>query len=208
MSNEKKRKSRNNRHRDFDTNIKEKHRASSYELLEPLPHTSYFVNRLMEEETLKSITRTTRSTNEFTLDTESVNIPGQGNVPALIQLLMILDHRPSLTLIVEMHYLPREHQLRFELIKELFQVILSSEKTSYIFESKNELKPFVQFELFSPEQIESMKFINAQDNFKQYWRTTHSHRQENSTNNNPNGKCVCESCIGKKPRNPGRNIRY
>ena len=133
MSNKKKRKSRNDPRRDVNKNIKEEPYASSYERFEPLPHIPCFVNRLTNEETLKSMIRTAASTNEFAIDTESVNIPGQGNIPALIQLLMILDNNPSLILVVELHHLPQEHHFQFELIKELFHVVLSSEKTSYIF---------------------------------------------------------------------------
>ena len=94
MPNEKKRKSREDSRREFNRNNKEERYASSYERFEPLPHTPCFVNRLTKEETLKSMIRTAASTSEFAIDTESVNIRGQGNIPALIQILMISDNRP------------------------------------------------------------------------------------------------------------------
>ena len=197
MSNEKKRKSQDDPCRDFNKKTKEERYASLYKHFEPLSHTRYFINRSTDEETLESLIRTASSSNEFTIDTESVNIPGKGNEPALIQLLMIRYNHPSSVVIIEPHHLPHEHHPHFELIKQLFQVVLSPEKTSFIFGPKTELKPFAQFRLFSLEQIQAMTCIDLQRNFKQYWQEQHPHRQANPTNITRMGKCRCEQCIGK-----------
>jgi hypothetical protein len=45
---------------------------------------SYFVNRITNEKTLRSIIQTASSADEFTIDTESVIVRGEGNIPALI----------------------------------------------------------------------------------------------------------------------------
>ena len=44
-----------------------------------------------------------------------------------------------------------------------------------------------------------MKFIDVQENFKQYWKVQHPHRQANSTHTSRTEDCLCERCIGKKP---------
>jgi hypothetical protein len=76
-------------------------------------------------------------------------------------------------MIIEMHYLPRENRPEFLLIKELFTI----------------------------EQVKSMKFIDLQKNFKRFWNEQHPHQQINSTNDASINKCMCELCIGKDPSN-------
>ena len=199
MSNEKKRKTQSDLRRNFNRNVKEERYASSYERYEPLPHTQYFVNRLTDEKTLNLLIQTASLTNEFAIDTESINIPGKRNEPALIQLLMMHDDQPSSVVVIEPHHLHHKYHPHVELTQKLFELVLSSEKTSYIFGSKNELKSLDRFKLFTVRQIESMTFINLQNNFKTYWQERHRHRhqQTNQTNNNQIENCRCEQCTGK-----------
>ena len=103
--------------------IKEHEYATTYDIFEPLPHISYFINRITSEKILNSLIQTATSTTEITIDTESINIPGIDNVPALIQVQMIIQHHPSIILIIETHHLPRENDHTFSLIKELIGII-------------------------------------------------------------------------------------
>ena len=180
-------------HQRLKRKIKEHEYATTYDIFEPLPHISYFINRITSEKILNSLIQTAISTTEITIDTESINIPGIDNVPALIQVQMIIQHHRSIVLIIEMHHLPREHDRTFLLIKELIQIIFSPEKTIYIFGEETELLPFTKFQLFTKEQIDSMAPVNLQNEFKRYWQQQHPHTSSNN--------CICETCIGKLPSN-------
>jgi hypothetical protein len=88
---------------------------------------------ILFEKTLRSIIRTASSVDEFTIDTESINVRGEGNVPALVQLQIILPNRPSVIMIIEMHHLSCENRAKFLLIKELFQIVFLPEKKQVTF---------------------------------------------------------------------------
>ena len=199
MSNGKKRRFYDDQQRDENKKIKEERYSTLYKQFQPFPHTHYFINRSTDETTLKLLIQTASASDEFTIDTESINIPGKQNEPALIQLLMIHPYHASSVVIIECHHLIHKHHPHFKLIEKLFQVVLSSKKTNYIFGSKTELKPFIRFELFSLQQIESMTFINLQRNFKRYWQENHHHKPPNPENTTQPEECQCETCIGKKP---------
>ncbi|CAF3385035.1 unnamed protein product [Rotaria sp. Silwood2] len=142
--------------------------SSTYSPFEPLPYIPYFVNRTTPEQTLHQLIQAATTSNEFTLDTESVNI---------------------------YNYRSYYHITYHWLILSKF---FSDEKQIYIWGTTAELFPFVTFKLFSYEQIDEIKLINLQDQFKIYWNQQHIH-QPNEENDN----CICESCLGKKPSETG-----
>ncbi|CAF1251708.1 unnamed protein product [Adineta ricciae] len=168
--------------------------ATTYRPFEPLPHTSYFINRTTPDSILSELIRTATTTSEFTLDTESDQVYKQTNRPTLIQLQLLLPNDFSIALIVEMCHLPRDDHPKFPLIQELFRRTFSSDKLVYIWGTNNELSPFVIFNLFTIEQINTFHEINLQKEFKLFWTQHHPHSSSSS--------CICENCIGKLSSEP------
>ncbi|CAF3521680.1 unnamed protein product [Rotaria socialis] len=174
-----------------------------YGNFEPLPYIPYFVNNITTEQTLHQLIQASSSSSEFTLDTESINVYKKKNQPALIQIQVLLPYNLSLVMIVEMCHLPHHHTTRFTLIKQLFDIIFASNKTIYIWGSKDELFPFIIFNLFSREQLQSITTINLQHQFKLFWNQHHRRHHHISTSSNIlEDRCICETCIGKKPSEP------
>ncbi|CAF0804052.1 unnamed protein product [Rotaria sordida] len=102
-----------------------------------------------------------------------------------------------------MCHLPGDNTTRFTLIKQLFDLIITSNKQLYIWGTKDELFPFINFKLFSHEQLQSITPINLQHQFKLFWNEQHPHHDRISTlSNKAEDKCVCEKCIGKKSSEP------
>ncbi|CAF4900774.1 unnamed protein product, partial [Rotaria sp. Silwood2] len=63
-----------------------------------------------------------------------------------------------------------------------------------------ELFPFVNFQLFSHEQLHSITPINLQHQFKLFRNEQRQHHHRISTSDNIlEDNCICEQCIGKKP---------
>ncbi|CAF4697554.1 unnamed protein product, partial [Rotaria sp. Silwood2] len=135
--------------------IKEHELATQFPPFEPLPHISYFINRITTEACLRQLIQAATVSLEFTIDTESINIYKKTNKPALMQLQIFLPHNSSFILLIEMYHLPNENNICFKLIQELFKIVFSQNKQIYIWGSKNELYPFVIFKLFSREHIDS-----------------------------------------------------
>ncbi|CAF4898482.1 unnamed protein product, partial [Rotaria socialis] len=69
-------------------------------------------------------------------------------------------------MIVEMWHLPRNNTTCFTLIKQLFNIIFTTNKIIYLWGLKDELTPFVDFNLFSHDQLQSITPINLQHQFK------------------------------------------
>ncbi|CAF4430412.1 unnamed protein product, partial [Rotaria magnacalcarata] len=149
-----------------------------------LPYIPYFVNNITTEQTLHQLIQASSSSSEFTLDTESINLYKKKNQPALIQIQVLLPCNLSLVMIVEMCHLPHHHTTRFTLIKQLFDIIFASNKTIYIWGSKDELFPFIIFNLFSREQLQSITTINLQHQFKLFWNQHHPRHHHISTSSN------------------------
>ncbi|CAF1507566.1 unnamed protein product [Rotaria sordida] len=183
--------------------IKEYEYKLKYEHFEPLPHIPYFINKITTEQTLHQLIQAATSSSEFIIDTESINIHKQKNKPALVQIQILLPYNLSLVMIVEMCHLPGDNTTRFTLIKQLFDLIITSNKQLYIWGTKDELFPFINFKLFSHEQLQSITPINLQHQFKLFWNEQHPHYDRISTlSNEAEDKCVCEKCIGKKSSEP------
>jgi hypothetical protein len=123
----------------------------------------------------------------------------QSNKPALIQLQILLPHDSSLILLIEVHHLPKQDDIVFKLIQQLFGIIFTPEKKIFVFGPKDELYPFVQFKLFSHDQIHNIKMINLQEEFKVYWNEHHPHQSIHSTSLTTSINSMCEKCIGKNP---------
>ncbi|CAF5196623.1 unnamed protein product, partial [Rotaria magnacalcarata] len=126
----------------------------------------------------------------FTLDTESIQIRQRKNKPVLIQIQALVSHHFSVIL-------PREHTTTFNLIKNLITTIFNSSKPIYIWGERDELTPFVIYNLFSATQLSLTNFQNLQDKFKEQWQQQHPHITSTISSSDLTHECVCEKCIGK-----------
>ena len=169
--------------------LKEHEYASTYRPFTPLSHQRHFINQKTEEQTLIELTRVATDSTIFLLDTESVLVRHQPNRPGLIQLEIIPSDTLPVVLIIEVNHLPPTHSHAFQLIRQLFRIVLDPENVIYTWGIIAELKEFVQFNLFNHQQIESCDNRNLQDIFKQYWQQGHEHKRKDD--------CKCEECIGK-----------
>jgi hypothetical protein len=104
--------------------LKEHKYASTYLLYEPTGYEVVFVNRITSINTLVTLDTKIKKTKIFTLDTESIARKFQPNVPALIQ-VQLCSETSSIVIIVEVHHLPKQNQKEFQLIKNLFNSLLS-----------------------------------------------------------------------------------
>jgi hypothetical protein len=113
--------------------LKEHEYATKLAPFDPLPHIPYFINRTTSEKMLHQLIRAATMSTEFTIDTESWNVFRQTNKPALIQLQIFLPRDSSFVLLIEVCHLPKEDNIVFKLIQQLFQIILTSKKKEDIY---------------------------------------------------------------------------
>jgi len=150
--------------------------------------TIVFVNRTTPIDTLIKLNIKIKETNIFTLDTESVSRKFQSNLPALIQLQLCSE--PSSIIIIEVQHLPKQNEKEFQLIKNLFNSLFIKEKKIFIWGEIEELKEFIQFNLFNLQQIKLSTNRNVQKEFKAYWNEVYPHNED------PNQQCQCKYCFG------------
>ncbi|CAF3497896.1 unnamed protein product [Rotaria sp. Silwood1] len=180
--------------------LMEHYYASNYPPYEPSPYELIFINYRTTEETLIQLINIINSSTLFIIDTESVGVYKKPNKPALIQVQIITCELNSYILIIEVHHLPRSHVTTFLLIQQLFESLFQIKNTIYIWGQINELEKFIDFNLFSYDQIDLSHNINLQDNFKSYWNEHHPHIESSTTTAN-NQTCICEQCIGIQENN-------
>jgi len=125
-------KTRQNLRAEYRKKLHEHKLASKYPPFQPLPYQQFFINYATHELTLLHLIETVQCSKKIILDTESINIINQSNEPALIQLQLILPTSYSYLIIVEVWYLPPEHDPTFQLIKLFFNTLFNPEKTVYI----------------------------------------------------------------------------
>lgn len=169
--------------------LKEHEYASKYPKFSPFPHRRSFINRLIEEEKLIEVIEIVEKSPIFLVDTESVLVYHQSNRPGLIQIQAIPPDASPIVLIVEVNHLPPKSSRLFELMKQLFRIVLDSNNVLYTWGTIDELNEFVSFDLFDHAQLESVDNRNLQQIFKEYWQQRHQHQEGND--------CICEECIGK-----------
>lgn len=193
-------KPRRNLHNTFRKKLIEHKYASTYPQFQPLSHELFFINYRTSEETLIHLIDAVKFSTTFTLDTESVEVYKRPNKPALIQLQITSHESYSYILLIEVCHLPRTHEPTFKLIQQLFESLFQADKKIYIWGKIDELKTFINFNLFSSDQIHLSENINLQDDFKIYWNEHHPHITISSTIND--STCLCETCIGIQVNNP------
>jgi len=97
--------------------------------------------------------------------------------------------------LIEIRYLPKPAVPTFALIQEMFESLFQPKNKIYIWGQLEELEKFIEFSLFSPEQIYLFDYHNLQDEFKLYWYQHHPHEPTAAI-------CICEQCIGIQLNNP------
>ena len=163
--------------------------ASKYLPFEPLPHHLQFINETTSEQTLYRMIEIASSSTTFLLDTESTLVYRERNRPSLIQLQLCPSNDRSTIVIIEVNYLPSPDSNEFQLVKEIFRIVLGSKNDIFTWGSIEELNDFLQFNLFDSNQIYKPRSENLQQLFKIYWQQHHQHEITND--------CLCEPCIGK-----------
>ena len=163
--------------------------ASKYQPFNPLPHHLQFINRTTSEEKLHQMIQVANVSTMFFLDTESTLIYHERNRPALIQLQLCPSNEIPTVLIIETNHLPSINSKEFQLIKQIFRIVLKSNNYMYTWGNIEELNDFVQFDLFDNNQIIESHNINLQHRFKGFWQRYYPHGMMN--------ECICETCIGK-----------
>jgi len=181
-------KRKNELRRELNKVLREHKYASTYLPYEPTEYEIIFINRLTSINTLITLDTKINETKIFTLDTESVAIKFQSNVPSLIQ-LQLCSEPNSIVIIVEVHHLPKQNKKEFQLIKNLFNSLFIKQNTIFIWGEIEELKKFIQFGLFNLQQIYSSTNRNIQKEFKLYWEKNYPHHED------PNEECQCKHCF-------------
>lgn len=122
--------------------LKEHQYASRISPFEPSYFDLIFINRTTSTNTLNRLIDLVTGSSWFTLDTESINVLHQPNVPCLIQLQILQSEEISTILIFEFRHFPRRDQQRFQLIQQLFDVLLQSTKIIFMWDNLDELETF------------------------------------------------------------------
>jgi hypothetical protein len=138
-----------------------------------------FIHHQTAESHLRGIIHKLSNVRLYTIDTEADKPTQQHpySIPALIQVQAIHDEQYSTILIFEMQHLPHSSTCLFHLIKQLCQMIFSSNNKLMAWgDVVKELRPFEQFNLFDLSQVTDP--INLQNFFTNEWNKTHPHTTE------------------------------
>jgi hypothetical protein len=166
--------------------------AIKYPPFSPLPHHQHFFNRKTDERIIHKVIDNAKTSNVILLDTESITVHRQPNRPGLIQIQLTPADELPVVIIIEVNHLPSTDSNKFELMKKFFRIVLDPERTIYTWGKIDELKAFVEFNLFDERQINQSDNEDLQNIFKQHWQQHHKHKATVD--------CTCEKCIGKKPK--------
>lgn len=134
------------------------------------------IHKFMSEMFLQGLIHKTTHVHLVCIDTEC-DKPTRENpssVPAIIQIQVIFEEDWSNLFIVEVQHLPYRTSRLFQLIQIFCRQIFSS--TNLIMgwgDVREELRKFVQFDLFDINQIDNT--FNLQTYFTHYWNITHPH---------------------------------
>lgn len=179
--------------REIKKKLKEHEYASRFAPFEPSYSDLIFINRTTSTDTLNRVIDLVNSSSWFTLDTESANVLYQPNIPCLVQLQIIQSEDISIILIFEFSHFPRRNQHQFQLIQNLFNVLLQPTKIIFTWGDLDELEQFTQYGLFTSAQLDLPQQLNVQKRFRTYWSDMYPH-QLPSPNDTPH--CSCLDCFG------------
>ena len=154
-----------------ENRLKQLYEQGKCDLFQPLSSYRYYhVHKNTPMDVLDDLIDYAKVVNNYTIDTEDQLEPSSPSTPALIQIEYIWEHNPSILLIIEMMYLPKQNEPTFGKIKQLLKIIFSNNHTIYLWGPiEKELKHFYKFELFDKSDINCIKERNIQDEFTSYY---------------------------------------
>ena len=112
--------------RGLNKQLREQKYASTLPLFQPTNYEIIFINRTTSIEKLTELNQQINQTKIFMMETESINVKFQPNIPTIIQLQMCFETMSTI-LIVETHHLPKK-QPELDLIRKLFTSLLQPDK--------------------------------------------------------------------------------
>ena len=179
--------------REINKKLKEHKYASKFSPFESSYLDLIFINRTTSTDTLNRLIDRVTDSSQFILDTESVNIPYQPNIPCLIQLQILQSEESSIILIFEFGHFPRRDQHQFQLIQKLFDILLKPTKVIFIWGDLDELTGFTRYGLFTSAQLGLPQQLNVQRRFRTYWSDMYPHQIPSPDDTSD---CSCLDCFG------------
>ena len=156
-----------------ENRLKKLYEQGKCDLFQPLSsYRHYHVHKNTPMDVLDDLIDYAKVVNNYTIDTEDQLEPSSPSTPALIQIEYVWEHNPSILLIIDMMYLPKQNEPTFGKIKQLLKIIFSNNHTIYLWGPiEKELKHFYKFELFDKSDINCtcIKERNIQDEFTSYY---------------------------------------
>ncbi|CAF2136421.1 unnamed protein product [Rotaria magnacalcarata] len=158
-----------------NNNYKKLYYEGKCNLFETSNYRYYHIHHQTPMDILDDLIDYAKEVTNYTIDTEDqLQPPPQPSKPALLQIEYVYENNPSILLIIEMMYLPKQHEPAFIKIKQLLKIIFSNNHTIYLWGGiHKELKHFYRFGLFDENDINSVKERNIQDEFKCYLNQTY-----------------------------------
>jgi hypothetical protein len=164
------------------------------------PYKIHFINRMTPLLIIFSLLEQVKRTVKYTIDSEGDWRPIK---PAIIQVEFVNNHeKESTVLLFEMVHLPEASTRLFRFIKKLFVAILNpSHKILMWSDVKKELLDFLDYNLLSIDQINSINATDMQGAFKEWYNGTFPHHQDCngfSVAFNDHQYCTCGEFLDKK----------
>ncbi|CAF3329348.1 unnamed protein product [Rotaria socialis] len=170
--------------------LKIKHRNNQFRVLPsftPLnKYTCYLIHRSTPQDLLHDLICLAQKCKLFTINTEFDLYDNNNNNhdhhrPALIQIEFI-DEYLSTVILIEVCHLPSNRtSLMFWLIRSIFKFIFQETKTIYVWGNHiDRLSPFIDYDLFTMDDLMKLHCINIQDIFKNWHSRKFGYTQPNA----------------------------
>ncbi|CAF3745717.1 unnamed protein product [Rotaria socialis] len=145
--------------------------------------TQFYINRETSIDVLNDLIDYAYCIQNYSIDTEGqLQPPPAPSEPALLQIQFMHEKDPSIIILIELFHLPPTYSSKFNKIKQLCEIILSSNNIITCWgHPKVELKQLTRFHLFTDDDINRITPKNTQDDFKKWFNQTHTksiHRKD------------------------------
>lgn len=163
-----------------------------------LTYTSYFINQKTSLSTLSILIDLAQQNKLFTLGFQTDF--SWNNAPALIEILFIQPR--SIVLLMEMFHLPDPSTDLFHQIRQLFSIIFHSSKILQGWGNViNDLRPFINYGLFTNDHLVQIRFVDVQKIFKFWYNDSYGHDDECSLSfvEKDHPSCTCPHRPYKNP---------
>lgn len=174
--------------------LKRQYENGECEKFQTPEHEYFYVNRKTPTDILDNLIEYVSCIQEYTIDTEEQARYRRTSLPALIQIECIHDEYPSIIMLIETLHLPEENSQTFKKIQRLCQIILSSNHTINAWGNpKEELGKFIEYKLFTKNNLKEIKPENIQQQFKDWYNDNHPSSPHRKTK--PNDKFSLQSAV-------------